>query len=108
MSFDDKQFCRIILNYRVKWEHEENLRLFIYIFKIGSIGTIELMFNFNGKNWEKICNQHLVIEELLKNFISPDNWYFVPSFNIEKASGIEKAFLYTSLIKFESQKKHDS
>ena len=28
------------------------------------------MFNFDEKNWEKICNQRLVIEELLKNFIS--------------------------------------
>ena len=64
MSFDDKQFCRIILNYRVKCEHEENLRLFIYIFKIGSIGTVGLMFYFDGKNWEKICNQRLVTEEL--------------------------------------------
>ena len=89
MFFDDKQFRRIILNYRVKCEHE-NLRLFICVFKIGSVETIELMFNFDRKNWEKTCNQRLFIEELLKNFISPDNWYFVPSFNIEKASGIEK------------------
>ena len=107
MSFDDKQFCRIILNYRVKCEHEENLRLFIYIFKIGLVETVGLMFNFDGKNWEKICNQRLVIEEILKNFLSPDNWYFVPSFNTEKASGTEKAFLYNSLIKFKPQIKHD-
>ena len=69
MSFDDKQFCRIILNYRVKCEHEENLCLFIYIFKIGSIETVGLMFNFDGKNWEKICNQCLV----MKNF---EEFYF--------------------------------
>ena len=55
MSFDDKQFCRIILNYRVKCEHEENLRLFIYIFKIGLVETVGLMFNFDGKNWKKFA-----------------------------------------------------
>ena len=105
MSFGGKQFRRIILNYRVKCEYEENLRLFICIFKIGSMETVELMFHFNEKNWEKVCNQRLVIEKLLKNFISPDNWNFVPSFNIEKASGIEKVFLYNSLITFKLQKK---
>ena len=51
MSFDDKQFQRIILNCRVKCEHEENLHLIICIFKIGSIETVQLTFNFDGKNW---------------------------------------------------------
>ena len=58
------------------------LRLFICIFKIDPIETVELMFNFDEKQ-EKICNQHLVIGELLKNFVLYDNWYFVPLFNIE-------------------------
>ena len=84
MSFDNKEFRRIILNYRVKCKHEENLCLFICIFKIGPIETVELMFNFDKKNWEKfkIWNQRLVIKELFKNFILHNNWYFVPSFNI--------------------------
>ena len=64
MSFDDKEFRRIILNYRVEYEHEENLCLFICIFKIGPNEAVELMFNLDKKNWEKICNQRLVIEEL--------------------------------------------
>ena len=105
MSFDDKDFCRIILNYRVQCRHEENIRLFICIFKIGPIETVELMFNFGEKNWGKTCYQRLFIEELLKNFLSYDNWYFVPSFNIEKALGFR--FLFDSLIKFKLQKKHD-
>ena len=70
MFFDGKEFHRIILNYRVECEHEGNLRLFICIFKVDPVETVKLMFNFDEKNWEKICNQHLVIEELLKNFIS--------------------------------------
>ena len=106
MSFDDKEFRRIILNYRLECKLEKNLHLFICIFKIGSIETIELMFNFYEKIWEKICNQRLVIEELLKNFISHDNWYFVLLFNIEKALG--SRFLYDSLMKFKLQKKHDN
>ena len=106
MSFDDKDFCRIILNYRVECRHEENIRLFICIFKIGPIETVELMFNFGEKNWGKTCYQRLLIEELLKNFLSYDNWYFVPSFNIEKALGFR--FLFDSLIKFKLQKKHDN
>ena len=105
MSFDYKQFHRIILNYIVKCKHEENLRLFICIFKIGPIETVELMFNFDEKNQEKICNQRLLIKELLKNFISFDNWYFVLSFNIEKTLGFR--YLFDSLIKFKLQKKHD-
>ena len=106
MSFDDKEFRRIILNYRAECEHEENLCLFICIFKIGPIETVELMFNFDEKNWEKIHDQDLVIEGLLKNFISYDNWYFDPSFNIEKALGFR--FLFDSLIKLKLQKKHDN
>ena len=53
MSFDGKEFRRIILNYRVECEHEENLRLFIYIFKIGPIETVGLVFNFDGKELGK-------------------------------------------------------
>ena len=64
MTFDDKEFRRIILNHRVECEHEENLHLFTWIFKINPIETVELMFNFEEKNWEKIRSQHLVIEEL--------------------------------------------
>ena len=64
MSFDDKEFRRVILNYGVEFEHEENFCLFICIFKIGTIETVELMFNFVEKNWEKICYQHLITEEL--------------------------------------------
>ena len=64
MSFDNKKFHRIILNYRVEFKHEENVRLFICIFKIGPIEIVELMFNFDEKNWEKISNQRLVVEEL--------------------------------------------
>ena len=105
MFFDDKEFRRIILKYRVECKHKENLHLFICIFKIGLIETVELMFNFDEKNWEKICNQRLVIEELLKNFILYDNWYFVSSYKIEKALGFK--FLFDSLIKFKLQKNHD-
>ena len=43
MSFDDKEFRRIILNYRVECEHEENLGLFVCIFKIGTIETVEVL-----------------------------------------------------------------
>ena len=105
MSFDNNAFCRIFLNYRVECQHEQNLRLFICIFKIGRVETVELMFNFEEKNWEKICHKRLVIEELLKNFILYDNWYFVSLYNIEEAFGFR--FLFDSLIKFKSQKKHD-
>ena len=51
MFFDYKEFLRIILNYRVEYEHEENFRLFICICKIGPNETVELMFNFDKKNW---------------------------------------------------------
>ena len=78
--------------------------IFVYLFvslRLVQLKQLNLMFNFD----EKICNQRLVIEELLKNFILFDNWYFVLSFNIEKARGFR--FLFDSLIKFKLQKKHD-
>ena len=68
MSFDGKEFRRIILNYRVECEHEENLRLFIYIFKIGPIETVELVFNFDdkelGKNLQSTFGCRRTFEEL--------------------------------------------
>ena len=106
MSFDEKEFHRIILNCRVKCKYKENLHLFVCIFKIGPIETVELIFNFDEKNWEKICNQCLVIEELLKNYILYNKWYFVLSYEIEKVLGFR--FLFDSLIKFKLQKKHDN
>ena len=53
MSFSNKEFCRIILNYRVEFEHEENVRLFICIFKISPIETAELKINFDEKKLEE-------------------------------------------------------
>ena len=64
MSFDDKEFCRIILNYRVECEYEDNLRLFICIFKIGPIETVELMFNL----MKKIGKKFTIKTWLLKDF----------------------------------------
>ena len=53
MSFSNNEFCRIILNYRVKFEHEENACLFICIFKISPIETVELKINFDKKKLEE-------------------------------------------------------
>ena len=64
MSFDDKEFCRITLNYRVECEYEDNLRLFICIFKIGPIETVELMFNL----MKKIGKKFTIKTWLLKDF----------------------------------------
>ena len=68
MSFDDKEFRRVILNYRVECEHEENLRLFICIFKIGPIETVELMFNFDekklGESFQSMFGCRRTFEEL--------------------------------------------
>ena len=68
MSFDDKEFRRIILNYRAECEHEENLCLFICIFKIGPIETVELMFNFDekklGKKLQSTFGYRRTFEEL--------------------------------------------
>ena len=55
MFFDYKEFLRIILNYRVEYEHEENFRLFICICKIGPNETVELMFNFEKKIGKKFA-----------------------------------------------------
>ena len=53
---------------------------------------------------KKIGKKFAVNIWLSKNFILYDNWYFVLSYNIEKAFGFR--FLFNSLIKFRLQKKH--
>ena len=65
MSFSNKEFCRIILNYKVKFEHEENVCLFICIFKISPIETVELKINFDEK---KIGRKFAISVWLSKNF----------------------------------------
>ena len=68
MFFDYKEFLRIILNYRVEYEHEENFRLFICICKIGPNETVELMFNFDkkklGKNLQSMFGYRRTFTEL--------------------------------------------
>ena len=64
MSIDDKQFHRIILKYRLECKLEENLCLFICIFKVGSNETVELMLNFD----RKIGKRFAINIWLLKNF----------------------------------------
>ena len=64
MSFDDEKFRRIILNYRAKCEYEENLRLFICIFKIGPIETVQLMFNLTKKIGKKFAIKVWLLKNL--------------------------------------------
>ena len=68
MSFDNKELCRIFSNHRIECKHEENLRLFIYIFKISPVETVELMFNFDkkklGKNLQSTLIYQRTFEEL--------------------------------------------
>ena len=47
--------------------------------KIGSAETIEMVLNFDQKDWPDFVDQCSYLEDLLEEHISPDDSYFVPS-----------------------------
>ena len=68
MSFDNKELCRVFSNCRIECKHEENLPLFICIFKVNPVETVELIFNFDkkklGKNLQSTLIYQRTFEEL--------------------------------------------
>ena len=64
MSFDNKELRRIILNYRVACKHEENLCLFICIFEICPIETLNYCLILT----KQIGKRFAINVWLLKNF----------------------------------------
>ena len=73
------------MNYRLKRENEK-LLITTCISKIGSVETIEIVLNFDKKDWPDFVDEHSYLEDLLEEHISPDDWYFVPPFDIEPAN----------------------
>ena len=78
-------FRRKLLNYRLEKESEK-LLITTCISKIGSVETIEIVLNFDQKDWPDFVDERSYLEDLLEEHISPDDWYFVPSFDIEPAN----------------------
>ena len=73
--------------------------------KIGSVETIEMVLNFDQKDWPDFVDQCSYLEDLLVEHISPDDSYFVPSFDIEPANLWQWKF--HSLVVFLLKKKHE-
>ena len=78
--------------------------MFICIFKIGPIETVELMFTFDQKKLVKNLQSTFGYRKTFGELCFFNNWLFVPSYKIEKALGFR--FLFDSLIKFKLQKKN--
>ena len=73
--------------------------------KIGSVETIEMVLNFDQKDWPDFVDQCSYLEDLLEEHISPDDSYFVPSFDIEPAN--LQQWKFHSLVVFLLKKKHE-
>ena len=70
------------MHYRLEKESEK-LLITTSISKTGSVETIEIVLNFDQKDWHGFADEHSHLQDLLEEHISPDDWYFVPSFDIE-------------------------
>ena len=76
-------FRRKLLNYRLEKESEK-LLITNCISKIGSVETIEIVLNFDPKDPPNFVDERSYLEDLLEEYTSPDDWYFVPSFNMNQ------------------------
>ena len=74
------------------------------ISKIGSVETIEIVLNFDQKDWLDFADECSVLEDLLEDRISTDDWYFVPSFDTEPAN--LRQWKFDSLIVLLLKKKY--
>ena len=92
------------MNHRLEKESEK-LLITTCISKIGSVETIEIVLNFDKKDWPDFVDEQSYLEDLLEEHISPDNWYFVPSFDIQPANLCQWKF--DSLVVFLLKKKHE-
>ena len=95
-------FGRKLLNYRFEKESKKRL-ITTCMSKIGSVETIEINLNFDQKDWPDFVDKCSYLEDLLEEHISPDDWYFVPSFDIEPAN--LRQWKFDSLVVFLLKKK---
>ena len=56
------------------------------ILKNGNVETVGTVLNFDEENWLGFLSERSFIEEMLKDNILPNKWYFVASYNIEPAA----------------------
>ena len=84
MTLTDQTFLWKLLNYRLEIESEK-LLITTCISKIGTVETVELVYNFDQKNWFDLFAELQFLEDLLEQHITPTEWYFVPSFDIKPA-----------------------
>ena len=75
------------------------------ISKIGSVETIEIVLNIDQKDWPNFVDACSYLEDFLEEHISLDDWYFVPSFDIEPAN--LRQWKSDSLVVFLLKKKHE-
>ena len=83
----------------------EKLLITYCISKIGSVKTIEIVSNFDQKDWLDFEDVRSSIEDLLEEHIWPTDWYFVPSFDIEPAN--LRQWKLDSFVVFLVKKKHE-
>ena len=93
-----------VLNCRLEKESEK-LLITTGISKIGSVETLEIVLNFDQKDWPDFVDERSCLEDLLEEHISPDDWYFVLSFYIERAN--LRQWKFDSLVVFLLKKKHE-
>ena len=90
-----------LLNYSLEKESEK-LLITTCISKIGSIESIEVVLNFDQKNWPDFVGERSYLEDLLEEHFSPDDWYFVSSSDTEPANLQQWKFDSLAVIKKET------
>ena len=75
------------------------------ISKIGSVETIEIVLNFDQKDWPDFVDERSYLEDLLEEHISPDDWTSISSSDIEP--GNLQQWKFDSLVVFLLKKKQE-
>ena len=104
MTSADQTLCRKLLSYRIENESDKPLIAFC-IRKIGTVETIEIVFNFDQTHWFDFLTVRSSPEDFLEEHISSTDCYFVPSFDIEPANLWQWKF--DSLVEILLKKKHE-
>ena len=99
--YDVYSFFLKLLNYSLEKESEK-LLITTCISKIGSIESIEVVLNFDQKNWPDFVGERSYLEDLLEEHFSPDDWYFVSSSDTEPANLQQWKFDSLAVIKKET------
>ena len=80
-----------LLNYRLNLIKTDSEKLLITycISKIRSVTTIDIVLNFDQKDWLDFVDVRSYLEDLLEENSFPADWYFVPSYDVKTEKSVQ-------------------